>query len=186
MNTSRFRKASWCSSFLISAFAALSYVAAQQRTPPPPPTPGPMLSDGTMGLHTPELELSLVRSSQTVAALHPTQDKTFDFTPGDLLVERSRDGYYHLGDIDQRLRQGTSGEWKSYSTALARTPVTALPASGNVLAAADLSPTLPADIPLDITRSWQVEDGKLDLRFALKNKLSQPVQIGSLGIPMVF
>ena len=185
MNNSRWRKAIWCSFFLISAFAALSYVAAQQRTPPPP-TPGPMLSDGTMSLQTPELELSLVRSSQTVAALHPTQDKSFDFTPGDLLVQRSHDGYYHLGDIDLRLREGTSGEWKSYSTALARAPVTALPASGNVLAAADLSPTLPADIPLEITRSWQVEDGKLVLRFALKNKSSQPVQIGSLGIPMVF
>ncbi|HYY72299.1 MAG TPA: DUF5695 domain-containing protein [Candidatus Bathyarchaeia archaeon] len=45
---------------------------------------------------------------------------TFDFTPGDLLIERSRDGYYHLGDIDLRLRPGTSGEWKNYSTALAR------------------------------------------------------------------
>jgi uncharacterized protein DUF5695 len=186
MNNSRWVKAIWCSFFLISAFAALSYVAAQQLTPPPPPTPGPMLSDGTMSLQTPELELSLVRSSQTVAALHPTQDKSFDFTPGDILVERSRDGYYHLGDIDLRLREGTSGEWKSYSTALARTPVTALPASGNVLAAADLSPTLPADIPLEITRSWQIENGKLVLRFALKNKTSQPVQIGSLGIPMVF
>ena len=172
--------------FLISAFAALSYVAAQQRTPPPPPTPGPMLSDGITSLSTPDLELSLVRSSQTVAALHPSQDKGFDFTPGDLLIERSRDGYYHLGDIDLRLREGTSGEWKSYSTALARTPVTALPASGNILAAADLSPTLPPDIPLQITRSWEVDGGKLVVRFSLKNKTSQPVQIGSLGIPMVF
>jgi len=186
MNNSRWIKAIWCSVFVISAFAPLSYVAAQQRTPPPPPTPGPMLSDGMMSLQTPEFELSLVRSSQTVAALHPMEDKSFDFTPGDILVERSRDGYYHLGDIDLRLREGTSGDWKSYSTALARTPVTALPVSGNVLAAADLSPTLPADIPLDITRSWQVENGKLVLRFALKNKTSQPVQIGSLGMPMVF
>src|SRR6185503_4486780 len=99
-----------CSLLLIGALAALSYLTAQQRTPPAPPTPGPMLSDGTMSLSTPDLELSLVRSSQTVAALHPTQDKSFDFTPGDLLVERSRDGYYHLGDIDLRLRLGTSGE----------------------------------------------------------------------------
>lgn len=175
-----------CSLLLISAFVALSYIAAQQRTPPAPPTPGPMLSDGTMSLETPELELSLVRSSQTVAALHPTLDKSFDFTPGDLLVQRSRDGYYHLGDIDLRLREGTSGDWKSYSTALARTPVTGLPVSGNILASADLSPTLPADIPVQITRSWEIEDGKLVLRFALKNKTSQPVQIGSLGIPMVF
>src|SRR5690348_17627934 len=186
MNNSRWIKAIWCSFFLISAFAALSYVAAQQRTPPPPPTPGPMLSDGTMSLQTPELELSLVRSSQTVAALHPMQDKSFDFTPGDLLVERSKDGYYHLGDIDLRLREGTSGEWKSYSTALARKPVAALPTSTRILAAADLASTLPADMPLQITREWALEDGKLALRFTLKNKTAGGVQIGALGIPMIF
>ena len=145
-----------------------------------------MLSDGVIDFQTPELALSLVRSSQTVAALHPKQDPSFDFTPGDLLVERSRDGYYHLGDIDLRLRVGSSGEWKSYSTALARTQVTSLPSSGNVIAAADLSPTLPADIPLQITRSWELDDGKLVLRFTLKNKRSEPVQLGALGIPMVF
>jgi len=159
---------------------------AQQQTPGQAPTPGPMLSYGVMELDTPELTLSLVRSSQTVAALHPKQDPGFDFTPGDLLVERSRDGYYHLGDIDLRLRVGTTGEWKSYSTALARTPVTSIPASGNVLAAADLAPTLPADIPLQITRTWQVDAGKLVLRFHLKNKTSEAVQVGALGIPMVF
>src|SRR5690348_7576221 len=160
------RSARSCLPLLIGAFAALSCLSAQQRTPPAPPTPGPMLSDGTMSLETPDLQLTLVRSSQTVAALHPAQDKSFDFTPGDLLVERSRDGYYHLGDIDLRLRQGTSGDWKSYSTAVARTPVTVLPSSGNVLAAADLSPTLPGDIPVQITRSWEIEGGKLVLRFA--------------------
>ena len=61
----------------------------------------------------------------------------------DPLVERSKDGYYHLGDIDLRLRVGNSGDWKSYSTAFARTPIIALPASSGTLAAADLAPTLP-------------------------------------------
>lgn len=171
---------------LIGALALLSYVVAQQRTSVAPPTDGPMLSGGTLSVSTPELELNLVSSSQTVAALHPTQDKSFDFTPGDLLIDRSRDGYYHLGDIDLRLREGTSGEWKNYSTAFVRSPVVALPLSENILAAADLSSTLPPEIPLKITRSWEVEDGKLVLRFNLKNKTTQPVQIGSLGIPMVF
>ena len=64
------------------------------------------------------LPVAVVRSSQTVAALHPKQDPKFDFIPGDLLVERSKDGYYHLGDIDLRLRAGGSAEWKSYSTVL--------------------------------------------------------------------
>jgi hypothetical protein len=155
----------------------------QQR---PPATPGPMLKDGTLALATPEFNLTLVRSSQTVAALKPKGVENFDFTPGDLLAERSQDGYYHLGDLDLRLRLGTTGEWKSYSTAVARAPVTPLRAVPGLLAAADLTATLPADIPLRVTRAWVVVEGKLVLRFTLQNKSSQPVQVGALGIPLVF
>ena len=64
--------------------------------------------------------------------------------------------------------------------------MTPLPASGAVLAAADLSPTLPADLPLTITREWRVENGALVLRFVLANRSAEPVEVGSLGIPMVF
>jgi hypothetical protein len=159
---------------------------AQQHNERKPPTPGPMLADGTANIDTPDFDLSLVKSSQTVAALKPKGAGGFDFTPGDLLVERSRNGFYHLGDIDLRLRVGISGDWKDYSTAHERTPVTALPASQGILAAADLAPTLPAGIPLDVTRIWALEDGKLVLRFVLKNKSAGVVQIGALGIPMIF
>lgn len=145
-----------------------------------------MLSQGIVTLDTPQFTLRLVRSSQTVAALLPKGANGFDFTPGDLLVERSHNGYYHLGDLDLRLRTGASGPWQDFSTALARHPVTALPHSGNILASADLAATLPSEIPLDITRTWSVDRGQLVLSFTLKNKTQQPVQIGSLGIPMVF
>jgi hypothetical protein len=126
-----------------------------------------MRKQGFFDFATPAFSLRLVRSSQTVAALKPNSAGDFDFTPGDLLVERSRDGYYHLGDIDLRVRSGTSSAWRSYSTALARKPVTALPTSPKVLAA-DLAPTLPSDIPVAITRTWALEDGKLTLRFTVK------------------
>lgn len=159
---------------------------AQERHRRTPPTPGPMLEQGYLDLDTPAFSVRLVRSSQTIASLKPKGAGDFDFTPGDLLVERSRDGYYHLGDIDLRLRTGNSLEWKDYSTALARTPVTAQPAGGEVLASADLAPTLPADIPLQIIRTWGLEKGNLILRFVVKNKTAQPVQIGALGIPMIF
>jgi hypothetical protein len=69
---------------------------------------------------------------------------------------------------------------------LSRKPVTTLPAAPGELAAADLAPTLPTDIPLQIIRSWSVENGKLVLRYVLKNKTNQPVEIGALGIPMIF
>jgi hypothetical protein len=54
------------------------------------------------------------------------------------------------------------------------------------LAAADLTPTLPADNPLKVTRTWLVDDKKLVLRFELTNTASEPVEIGALGIPLVF
>lgn len=158
----------------------------QQQKQKPAATPGPMLAQGTVELATPEFTLVLVRSSQTVAALKPKSAPDFDFTPGDLLVQRSQNGYFHLGDITLRLRDGNSGDWKNYSSATARTPVRALATSSGVLASADLEPTLPPDIPLQIVRAWMLEQDHLVLRFTLKNKSSQPVQIGALGIPMIF
>jgi hypothetical protein len=160
--------------------------AAQEEKKKQPPTPGPMLSQGTVDYETPEFTLTLVRSSQTVAALRPKGVNDFDFTPGDLLTARSRDGYFHLGDITLRLKTEGSGDWKNYSTSLARTPVKALVASKNILAAADLTPTLPSDFPLQITRSWALDSGKLVLRFDLKNTSSKAIQIGALGMPMIF
>src|SRR6266478_8225007 len=160
--------------------------AAQERAHKEPPTPGPMLAQGTFTFDTPEFTLDLVRSSQTVAALKPKVAPEFDFTPGDLLVARSKDGYYHLGDLNLRVRMGNSVDWKNYTTALARQPVIVLAPSGGALAAADLSPTLPADTPLQISRAWALEEGKLVLRFTLRNKMSESVQIGALGIPMIF
>jgi hypothetical protein len=159
---------------------------AQKPSAKAAPVAGPMLDLGIVNYDTPDFTLSLVRSSQTVAALTPKGANGFDFTPGDLLVERSQNGYFHLGDLTLRLRTKESGDWTNDSTASARTPVRTLPASGNVLAIADLSPTLPPEIPLQIIRTWAVEDGKLVLRFALKNRSAKTVQIGALGIPMIF
>jgi len=163
---------------IVGLLATLGQGAAaqEQQRKKEPATPGPMLDQGIITLDTPDFTLQLVRSSQTVAALKPKIASDFDFTPGDLLIQRSKDGYYHLGDLDLRVRSGDSGEWKNYSTSTARKPVAALPASGEILVSADLSPTLPADIPLQISRSWVLEQGKLVLRFALKNKTAETIQ----------
>lgn len=186
-NISRIRQVILFSLVVLSVIPGLKRGAlGQVDSHKAPATPGPMLDQGIVSFDTPDFTLSLVRSSQTVAALKPKGADGFDFTPGDLLVERSRNGYFHLGDITLRLRVGNSGEWKSYSTATARTPIASLPVSHGVLAAADLTPTFPSDFPLQITRSWEVSDGRLILQFVLKNKTSDAVQIGALGIPMIF
>jgi len=145
-----------------------------------------MLDQGTFTFDTPDLSLVLVRSSQTVAALRTKGPDAFDFTPGDLLVERSRNGYYHLGDLDLRLRRGTTGAWRDYSTAAARAPVTPVAAGNEAHVAADITPTFAADMPLRVTRRWGLEGKRLVLSFTLTNATAGPVQIGALGIPMVF
>ncbi|HEU4433841.1 MAG TPA: DUF5695 domain-containing protein [Pyrinomonadaceae bacterium] len=137
-------------------------------------------------LDTADFKLRLVKASQTVAALEPKSATGFDFTPSDRLSQRAANGYHHLGDLVLRARVGSSGPWQKYDTAASRKPVQALQTIAPALAAADLSTTLPSDIPLQIRRSWISDNGQLVLRFELRNKTAQPVQIGALGIPMIF
>src|SRR5258708_16706752 len=61
--------------------------AQEKRLPKTPPTPGPMLDQGTMDIDTPDFTLSLVRSSQTVAALNPKPALAFDSPPRAFLSE---------------------------------------------------------------------------------------------------
>lgn len=172
-----------CLAFTVILFSIS--IAHSQRTKRPVLPPGPMLNGGTVSLQTQELKLTLLRSSGTVASLNPASSPQFDYTPGDLLKERSADSLYHLGDIDLRLRSGDETEWKDFSTAHQRMPVHVL-SSGNTEFSADLAPTLPADIPLSVVRSWSVQGGELVLHFQLTNRSNKPVHIGGLGIPMIF
>lgn len=171
---------------LLCLLPAMHYGAIIQRGGGAPPAPGPMLNDGTFDIDTPDFTLTLVRSSQTAAALKPKGAEGFDFAPGDVLVQRSQNGFYHLGDLDLRVRAGNSGEWKNYTTAADRKPVAVQKAVGPMLAVADLSPTLAPDCPLQVERAWMLDNGKLVLRFSLRNKTQQPVEIGALGMPMIF
>jgi hypothetical protein len=175
-----------CLPGLVLLTLLLGGAAGQRGGNASPPEPGPMLSGGTMDIDTPDFTLTLVRSSQTIAALKPKGADGFDFTPGDLLVQRSQNGYYHLGDLDVRVRKGNTGEWQNFTTSAERKTVTALPVSTPVLAAADLTPALPADCPLRITRTWSLDHGKLVLSFGLRNQTGQTIEIGALGIPMIF
>ena len=144
-------------------------------------TPG----QNTIDFETAEFCVRLTRASQTVAALKPKVASSFDFTAADQLSARSAAGYMHLGDVTLRVRTG-GGAWQNVSTSSSRTQVTQQAASGDVKAAADLKPALPASLPLGVTRSWLVEGGRLVMRVELKNGSSAPVEVGALGLPMVF
>ena len=165
---------------IFAALASLLLLAVWNSFPGGAQTP-PYLE-----LETPDFSLRLDQTSQTVAALEPKSTPGFDFTPADRLAQRAANRYHQLGDLILRARVGGSGPWQRFDTAESRKPVEALKAVGPTLAVADLSPTLPSDVPLQITRSWLVDQGRLVLRFELRNKSTQPVQLGALGIPMVF
>ncbi len=174
---------------LVGAFLAVLLLAGRlngQTSQPAAPAPCSMLDQGIITIDTPDFVLRLVRSSQTVAALKPRDCAGFDFIPGDRLAERAQDGFYHLGDLDLRLRSGSTGEWQSYSTAQSRAPVTVLPVAEPLLASADLAPALPDSCPLQVTRTWLLEDDTLVLRFQLRNRTERPVRIGALAMPMIF
>ena len=177
--------------FALSALAG--DIRAQDAPPPPPATLG--LEQGRVPFVTDDFRLSFVRASQTMAALVPMGSEPFDFTAGDRLEARQADGFYHLGDLNIRWRTvGADSSWSAASTAHRRAPVALVQArlavaedpNLIVLMRGDLAPSLPADIPLRIVRTWSTESRILTLSFDITNTSAGPVEIGALGIPMVF
>jgi len=143
------------------------------------------LENGFLTLKTTNFTLKLVKNSQTVAGLYPNAQPEFDFTSGERINIRDKDSIYYLGDLNFRIKN-SDGKWKSYATAHNRKKVEPLPVSGSMLAAADLSNTLPADNPLKIKRYYEEKDGGLILRFEISNPTDAPIEIGALGVPMAF
>jgi hypothetical protein len=142
---------------------------------------------GTSPYATTQFKLELLNASQTVATLKANDESTLDYTPGDRLKERDKDSFYHLGDINLGLRIAGGTDWSYYSTAQKRADVEAVSNTNpNILSAANLSKTLPADMPLQLIRYWEKEGENLILRFELKNRSDKAIEIGALGIPLVF
>ena len=126
------------------------------------------------------------RSSQTVAALSPRRRRVSISLPAifcpalaEWLLPPGRSG-----PASSQGRYGSvDGLFHRVCAAAGHSPC---PSGSDRVAAADLAPALPPDIPLRIVRSWAVDGGALVLRFSLTNRSAGPVQIGALGIPMVF
>ena len=143
-----------------------------------------MVDGGHVTMKASSLTVELLRYSGTVARLTPEADPALDYTPGDRLRQRSADTFYHLGDLDLRVKTGDS-DWRDLSTAFERHPVTVTAARADSFTT-DLTPTLPADAPVRVVRSWAVDHGDLVLRYIVTNTSSTPVELGGVGIPMVF
>ncbi len=144
-----------------------------------------MLDGGRVTLTSPALSVSLLKYSGTVAQLSPAADATLDYTPGDRLKERSADTFYHLGDLDLRIRTVGASDWTDVSTAFHRAPVTVV-ASDAAHFTSDVTSSLPQGTGLKVARTWAVENGALVLRFEVTNTSGKAIELGGVGIPMVF
>lgn len=129
---------------------------------------------------------ALQTTSQTLVSLSPKGAGDFDFEPSNRFSQRLGDGCYRLGDLDLRLRAVGATGWRDYSTAFHRKPVRALKPAKGEIAAADITPSLGAGFPLKVERRWRSEDGVLVLSFTLTNPGPEPIEIGGLGLPMIF
>lgn len=173
---------------IMALFLAMGVTLSAHAQAPKGPRvlpPGPMMDGGKITLDSPALTVEVLKYSGTVARLTPTADAALDYTPGDLLKQRSADTFYHLGDLDIRFRTSAAADWTDVSTASHREPVTIL-TSDAAHFSGDVTSSLPSGTPLKIIRTWAVENGDIILRFKLTNTAASPVEIGGLGIPMVF
>ena len=142
------------------------------------------LSNGYITFDAGSLKGEIVKSSQTLASLNSTGNE-FDFLPSDRLAQLAFNGAHHLGDITLRYRTSNGGAWTSVDSASAREPVMALnETSQDVVAAADLAPTLPSGLPIKVTREWLQYDGDFGVRFNITNNGNGSVELGSLGLPI--
>ncbi|KAI0644006.1 hypothetical protein C8Q79DRAFT_1002030 [Trametes meyenii] len=145
------------------------------------------LQDGFLSFDTPSFSVQLVKDSQTLYSLKTKGNSSgFDFIPADVMSQRQANGNYHLGDLTFRARVVGSSAWTSGDTAALRHNVVPFSVAGNTLAAANLSPSLPAGSLLNVTRRWVLDGGELQLLFDVTNSQKQAVEIGSLGAPLEF
>lgn len=146
-------------------------------------TPTLGLADGFLTFSAAPFSVQLVKDSQTLYSL---KNGNFDFIPADKMTQRQYNGNVHLGDISFRARVVGSSAWISGDTFSSRKPVRALSTSGPTLAAADLSPSLPSNSLLNITRRWVFQNNTLQVLFDVTNSRANSVEIGALGAPLEF
>ncbi len=140
---------------------------------------------GTLDFSTKQFNIEVLKSSQTLAGLHSVSEPQFDYTPSEWLSKRNKAGYYHLGDINFKIKSKGDKNWTAFSSAKSRKNVKVLkPQNANQLAVSDLSVVIP-NSPLQVTRYWEKHGENIVLRFELKNTSKKRVEIGALGIPIV-
>lgn len=165
-----------------TALSTIVFALAAQDKPPVVDAIG--FDSGVKTISTPDFDLRLTNRGGNGVGLLPKNGKGFDFLASDRLAIRKADGFVHLGDISMRIKVG-NGDFKAFTTFRTRKAPTEVTPS-NALIEHDLTPAFPSDFPLKVNRKWVVNKGKLQLLFTISNPTKEPVEIGSLGLPMPF
>src|SRR5579871_6844449 len=129
--------------------------------------------------------VSLRSDTGTLASLAPRTETDFDYVPAWREAQRQGNGYVQVGDLNLRLRDA-GGTWRDFASSQDRKPIQALATPAGTLSAADMTLTMGDGIPLRIERRWLNVHGVLTLRFTLTNTSANAVEVGGLGMPMVF
>ncbi len=130
-----------------------------------------------------DFDLQLDDGTQTAISLR-AHENGFDFAPGEWASARADTGFYHLGDLNIRTRTA-GGNWETFSSAHKAFSLGSAAKEANAIASADISGAFEGS-GLRIVRFWEATGGALGLRFSLQNTTAGPIEIGALGIPMVF
>ncbi len=134
------------------------------------------------------LRVQLRADTQTLVRLSPADQPDFSFTPAALEPKRSGTGYNHVGDLHLRVRaiRATAGAWVDCSTSIPQGAVKPLAVAAGEVAAADISAALGAACALQVERHWSAEGDAPVLRFKIRNAGDAPIELGAIGMPMVF
>ena len=163
----------------LALVAATPALIAQE---PPKPQPKPI---ATSEYRVGDFVVALRTDTQTLARLSPGAEPGFSFVPTAREAERAGDGYNHIGDLNLRVRT-PGGTWRDFASAQTRRAIRPLPAGGTTIAAADITASMGRDAPFSVERRWFDDKGLLGLSFRIANRSDRPLEIGALGMPMVF
>lgn len=132
-------------------------------------------------------EAELTGASGVLTSLQARDYDGFDYLPKDRYEQRKDPGFYHIGDIFFDLRLAGAGQWRRFTSKHNRSKASEVSSEDiTAIHTVDLTKTLGENSPLEVVRVWSQDGDDLLLSFHIRNKTSQQVEIGTLGIPMVF
>lgn len=166
----------------LAGISSLAFAPALMAQEAPKPVFKPI---ATTDYRVGQFNLQLRTDTQTLARLSPQSEPAFSFVPTARGPERAGDGYNHVGDLHLRVR-APGADWRDFSSASARRPIQPLRARAGTIAAADITASMGANAPVRVERHWLDQKGSLGLMFRITNTSGSPLEIGSLGMPMVF